>query len=133
VSRNDLANLRLVCKHLDALLAHKVLSTVYINFEDWREARRLVPMASGPNRVHLLARTLKIRCLAPSANPSRNPPPAVMAANGKFTYHRNKQSSKEVIEATEIVSRYLPQAFQYFRNLEVVECVTPNILSWVVL
>jgi hypothetical protein len=44
-----------------------------------------------------------------------------MEARGKFTYHRNKLPSKEVTEAAEIVTRYLPQVFQYFRNLDVVE------------
>lgn len=118
----DLANFRATCKYADGILTPRVLSTIIFDLSDWRSARGLIRMASRPNRMHLFARKLKIRCLAPGANANGFPPHIVMERDGSFGYPE-RPSDKDVLQAAQIISQYLPGAFRHFHNLEVVEYV----------
>ncbi|KAF5361946.1 hypothetical protein D9756_002807 [Leucocoprinus leucothites] len=124
VSESDLRSWRSTCKLIDNLLTPKVLATIYINFADWRNTRSLVDLASGRNRVHIFARKLIIRCLAPGTG-DLGLPQVQMNANPRGSYsYPNQPSGPDVAEAASAVLKYLHEALRHFRDLEIVDWCT---------
>lgn len=117
----DLIDFRATCRYIDKILTPRILSTIVFDFSNHEDARNLIRMANRPTRVHLFARTLRIRCLAPGANMS-HAPHILMERGGNYKY-LERSTRSDVLQAEAIVSQYLSGALRHFRHLEAVECV----------
>ncbi|KAF9449381.1 hypothetical protein P691DRAFT_791175 [Macrolepiota fuliginosa MF-IS2] len=115
----DLKNFRATCKYVDTILAPQVLSIAVFDLSDWRNARDLILMAAKQNHVHQFARTLKIQCLAPGGDANRPAPDIIIQRDGSYK-HTDPLPKKDVLQAVQIISQYLPEALQHFHFLEVV-------------
>lgn len=131
VPQSDIANLRTTCQYASVILAPRVLFSVSLNLSDCRNAQHLIWMAAGPNRVHKLARSLKITSFAPSNTATHFAPNIRVEMGGSYKY-LDQPATEDMVEAVQTASRYLPEALRHFHCLESVQCVyIPESFKWI--
>ncbi|KAF9474703.1 hypothetical protein BDN70DRAFT_884539 [Pholiota conissans] len=120
----DLANLRLVCRHLDAILQSESLKSITFNFHVTRwtsEAdveARLALLAQGDSPISAHAKFLFIRCLSPvqvGYFPARN----YFSPEGT-EYRRGGDQWPKIEFLSRAMNNYLEMAISSFQNLQCV-------------